>query len=232
VAIYVSWFNVEKVGESSTLIKKTMVTHFVDYCVGEKYDIIVLIEIHSALVKPIGSFLAEAYPDYTVTKTFGGKSNWYLSLARNDTSRYVDAVTLKGLKRKVIHFSTSVKGGPVLNSYFAHFKSGQTTLTASQLRNAAAKAQNDTGGTWLIGGDLNWDYSRSSELVLPENAATFSSWGTETQRKGGLLDWAIFSNNLHVKAAGSGEFKRRFSDFDEMLGSDHKPVALQIGSGL
>ncbi|MAK97662.1 MAG: hypothetical protein CL803_04710 [Citromicrobium sp.] len=232
MAIYVAWFNVEKVGRSSPQIKETIISHFLDYCFRSEFDIVTLLEIHSARETDIADHINSVYgPAYSATVVHGGHSNSYVCAIRTKTTTFDGSVKLVGLNRDVAEFSTSASGGFKLKIYLAHFKSGQTGLTSKQLREAVDAAAKTSGGTWLIGGDLNWDFDRKDALGLPEDVKFFSYWSDSTQRKGSILDWALYSDNLKIKAAGISEFKRKHSEFGDMSGPDHKPVALQIDNG-
>ncbi|MEL7690672.1 endonuclease/exonuclease/phosphatase family protein [Citromicrobium bathyomarinum] len=232
MAIYVAWFNVEKVGRSSPREKEIITNHFLDYCFRSEFDIVTLLEIHSARETDIASYINSVYgPAYSATVVHGGHSNSYVCAIRTRTTTFDGSVKLVGLNRDVAEFSTSASGGFKLKTYLAHFKSGQTGLTAKQLREAVDAAAKNSGGTWMIGGDLNWEYDRREALGLPGDVKFFSYWSDSSQRKGGILDWALYSDNLKIKAAGISEFKRKHSEFGDMSGPDHKPVALQIDNG-
>ncbi|GAB5350213.1 endonuclease/exonuclease/phosphatase family protein [Alteriqipengyuania sp. 357] len=231
MAIYVAWFNVEKVGRSSPQDKETIASHFLDYCFRSEFDIVTLLEIHSMRKTDIASYINSVYGShYSAGFINGGYSNAYVCAIRNATTTYDGSVPLVGLNRQVAEFSTSVSGGFRLKTYLAHFKSGQTGLTSTQIRRAVRAAETNSGGTWMIGGDMNWDFHRRDELDLPRGVKAFSYWPDSTQRSGNILDWTVYSNNLNIKGAGISEFKRRHPEFGAMAGPDHKPVALQIGN--
>lgn len=223
--IIASW-NLEKNGQSSSLEKQSKVSDFIhQLCASDGLgaDVLFLCEVHSARSLDYISFLQQVYPDYTIHTVHGGYSNDYVIMFRtNQTIQWIQDIPLRYLNRSLSIFSLQ---GTYVG--FAHFKSGQTNLTKSQIEWAALILEHNSTSNWLITGDMNWDYSRYNQLAMPAGAHAYSYWQDCTQRKGGILDWCIAGKNTQVSGFDLANPMKWNPAYSDMSGPDHKPVVYQ-----
>ena len=219
-----SW-NIEKDGQSSTIEKQTKISSFVDDCINDAVDLIFLCEVHCARQQDFRDFLEEAYGDkgYEIRITPGGNSNAYVTLARVKTVEYYSKVQLWNLNRYLVLYTV----GSFLVG-LAHFKSGQTKQTKIQVQDAVSLLEKKQTGSWMLTGDMNWEYSNRDELDLDDmkNLDSYAMWDC-TQKKGGILDWAI--GGRYTSVSGYTPFKRHANEeYLNMEGPDHKPAIYSI----
>ncbi|MBK5530303.1 endonuclease/exonuclease/phosphatase family protein [Pseudomonas sp. TH08] len=215
-------FNVEKNGKSSTLDKQTQVDFFIhNCCTSDAWDadIVFLCEIHSAQVDNYRSNLAAIYKTYSVYAFDGGYSNAYIVLVKSfETLQVCSQGSLFGLNRDLIAVEANGVKGYTGYVFLAHFKSGQTGLTRSQLKSCTA-----LGGRWVATGDLNLDYANVGQLDTAGLA--YDCWGgQQTQSKGGILDWVLASADVTVKVVDITGLAHVF----DMSGPDHRPILFDV----
>lgn len=233
-----SW-NIEKNGQSSVLEKQSKVSDFIDRCCnptdGLGVDLLFLCEVHSARYDDYKQFLQQTYQQYSTTEFAGGNSNYYVVMRRvSDTLAYIGYAKLPELNRYLVVYA---QAGCYVG--FAHFKSGQLPLTARQIKASAKLLESKTTSNWLITGDMNWDYSKRSELALadkndstliaPPGTKAYSVWPDATQKSGGILDWVLCGKNCTV--AGM-DISRWPAEFFDMQGPDHKPLIIRSPSDM
>src|ERR1700739_3212875 len=173
--ISVGSYNIEKNGQSSDPEKQTKVSDFIAQCCDYNIDIIFLCEVHSARWKDYISTLRGTYgADYDCRHLGGGYSNSYVVLVRNLAGLDLDFYPLQGLNRSLL----IARKGAAFAITLAHFKSGQTNLTKSQLEAAADFLEDfsEKKGKWAITGDMNWDWNNFKDLELPANAHSATCW--------------------------------------------------------
>ncbi|WP_271407779.1 endonuclease/exonuclease/phosphatase family protein [Pseudomonas sp. Q1-7] len=215
-------FNIEKNGLSSTEIKQSQVDTFIDNCCSNSHwdaDLVFICEVHSGQLANYRSHLGDRYPSYNVWAFEGGYSNGYIVMAKAfQCIEVVAQGNLRGLNRELIAAHATSVGGYTGYIFLAHFKSGQTNLTKSQLLNCTA-----LDGNWVVTGDLNFDYNNLSSLNPP--GIGYECWnGQSTQAKGGILDWVLGSPNVQVTPV---DITAMANDFD-MSGPDHRPILFDI----
>lgn len=225
-----SW-NIEKNGVSSTDIKQTMVSGFVDYCLNDlRVDILFLCEVHSSRLEDYRSYVAENYRHYCVDSFSGGYSNCYILIYKaTGNIRILGDQHLVGLTRDIITVEvTSVHNN--FNGFmgFAHFKSGRTNLTRNQLEDTINFFAGASNGAYFITGDLNWDYSDYPSLTL--NAANAVKQWDVTQAKGGCLDWGVYGPMTQASAFDFSGVVAQNPELCAMQGPDHKPVIFEVRS--
>ncbi|MBV4477530.1 hypothetical protein N8H74_21985 [Pseudomonas sp. B2M1-30] len=214
-------FNVEKNGKSSTLDKQTQVEFFIHNCCTDAWDadIVFLCEIHSAQVDNYRLNLAAIYKHYTVHAFDGGYSNAYIVMVKSfEALQVCSQGSLFGLNRDLIAVEANAVKGYTGYVFLAHFKSGQTGLTRSQLRSCTA-----LGGRWVATGDLNLDYQNVG--LLDTAGLAYDCWGgQQTQSKGGILDWVLASADVSVKVVDITGLGHIF----DMSGPDHRPILFDV----
>ncbi len=215
-------FNIEKNGKSSTLDKQTQVEFFLSKCCsGDDWnaDIVFLCEIHSAQTDNYSSYLASVYPLYRVCAFTGGYSNGYIVMVKAfEKLQVCSQGSLHGLNRDLIAIEVSGVNGYTGYVFLAHFKSGQTGLTKSQLKSCTA-----LGGRWVATGDLNLDYTKVGQLDTAGLA--YDCWGgQQTQAKGGILDWVLASADVTVNVVDITGLAHIF----DMSGPDHRPILFDV----
>lgn len=220
----VAFWNIEKSGQTSLIEKQTKVNDFMDrYCANERslsVDLLFLCEVHSARFGDYEAFVKNVYTNYEVTSFSGGYSNYYLVLMKKNASiGFIGSVKLDSLNR---YFVVYAEQGCYLG--LAHFKSGQTDLTKSQIKKCAAELEAKSTSNWALSGDLNWDYSKKAELELPAGSKAYTLWTDQSQKKGGILDWVINGKNASVAGMDLSHWDPSFFD---MTGPDHRPVIFQ-----
>ncbi len=224
-----SW-NIEKNGQSSADVKRTMVSGFIDYCLADlNVDLLFLCEVHSARVDDYVTYIISNYINYSVTPIHGGYSNCYLVIQkRTGNITVVGDEHLQGLNRSLaivhvtsLHFDFNGLIG------LAHFKSGRTSLTRDQIRGAVDFLNDASNGSYFITGDLNWDYNDFARLAV--DAERIKQWDI-TQRRGGCLDWAIFGRGTLAASFDFSALGRSNPDLFSMNMPDHKPVIFEISS--
>lgn len=218
-------YNIEKNGKSSELLKQTRVSEFIAFCVEQEITIIYLCEVHSAQIENYTIHLREVYgAAYRVEFLPGGHSNAYVFLVRHDLDAELSYDGLKGLNRNM--FLCHIDGGIAVG--FAHFKSGQTGLTKSQIENGAAFLEDftNTTGRWAILGDMNWDYNNAAALTMPAGSTAATCWTDMTQKHGNILDWCAAGQAVQITAVSGPDFFAH--DFQNMDGPDHRPVAFAL----
>jgi hypothetical protein len=222
-----SW-NIEKNGQSSVDIKQTLVSGFIDHCLGTlEVDVLFLCEVHSARVADYVNYVASVYQKYKVFSAHGGRSNCYIVVHKNTGNISVlGGDNLRGLNRPIViveakshHFN--------FNGYLglAHFKSGRTALTKAQIREAVDFISSASRQKYFITGDINWDYSAFAELDVPALAA--KQWDV-TQKKGGCLDWALYGVGVDVSPYDFSAVTRSNPELLSMDKPDHKPVIFDV----
>lgn len=217
-------FNVEKNGLSSTDIKQSQVDTFIDNCCSNKYwdaDLVFICEVHSGQLENYRSNLSDRYPSYNVSAFAGGYSNGYIVMTKAfQRIEVVAQGNLKGLNRELIAVYATGVDGYTGYVFLAHFKSGQTNLTQSQLMNCTA-----LDGNWVVTGDLNYEYANLKKLNPP--GIGYECWnGQATQAKGGILDWVLASPNVQMKPV---DITGMGNEFD-MSGPDHRPILFEVKS--
>lgn len=112
-----------------------------------------------------------------------------------------------------------------------HAKSGQTGLTKHELESYTGYLS--TKYTyWLLFGDLNWSFRNAYKLSIPKGAVCISCWKNESQRKGSVLDWCIYSKStLTITARSSPSFRFMPPLMTSMTTTDHKPVQYDVRKG-
>jgi endonuclease/exonuclease/phosphatase family metal-dependent hydrolase len=218
MAYTVACWNIEKNGQSSDIDKQANVSEFIQLCVNNKIDVIFLCEVHSARVNDYLGFLRQVYQTYSVNSLAGGYSNAYVLLIRNGVNLAVSQDTLKGLTRGALILHEERRFMLCL----AHFKSGQTGLTKDQLQEAAKFLDGAQPASWVIIGDMNWDYANRGNLTLPGNTHAHTCWADMTQAKGNILDWCI-TGGL-VSAEPWALSNRLATTMTDMTGPDHRPI--------
>ena len=214
-------FNLEKSGQSSKIGKQTQVDQFIWTCArDQKVDVIFLCEIHSSRGGDYLSHLSEVHKDYSWNHFYGGHSNGYIIGLRGRID--CEDAKLSGLNRSVLRLSKNT-GNYKGVLYVAHFKSGQSKLTEKQLKDTANSAQ-EFGHPWAITGDMNWDISKSGELIGMNPWDSHDCWPDEdsTQAKGGKLDWVLHHDNVNV------EHFQLDAKFYDMSGPDHRPLLFEL----
>jgi hypothetical protein len=215
-------FNVEKNGKSSTQVKQTQVDGFLYNCCTSGHwdaDIVFLCEIHSAQINNYRDNLASMYPSYSVHAFTGGYSNAYIVLVKAfEQLQVISQGNLLGLNRDLIAVEAQGVAGYTGYVFLAHFKSGQTGLTRSQLKSCTA-----LGGRWVATGDLNLDYANVGQLDTAGLA--YDCWGgQQTQAKGGILDWVLASADVTVNVVDITGLAHIF----DMSGPDHRPILFDV----
>ena len=221
--ITIATYNIEKNGQSSIPDKQGKVSDFVAYCINRGVDVIFLCEVHSARVDDYVNFLRSVYSEHYECESLpGGYSNAYVVIHKKSVKFTLSHDQLQGLNRNFLLCTIEDK----LGVGFAHFKSGQTGLTRTQIENAAEFLQSMLPGTWAIAGDMNWDMAKANQLQLPAGSHWASSWPDMTQAKGGILDWCLAGQRVNVTAVqGYAELHQAFQ---EMTDPDHRPVLFQL----
>lgn len=217
-------FNIEKNGKSSTLDKQSQVEFFISKCCSSddwNADIVFLCEIHSAQTDNYSSYLASVYPHYTVHPFTGGYSNGYIVMVKSfEKLQVCSQGSLHGLNRDLIAVEAAGVNGYTGYVFLAHFKSGQTGLTKSQLKSCTA-----LGGNWVATGDLNMEYKNVGQLDTAGLA--YECWGgRQTQNKGGILDWVLASVDVQVAPLDLSLLDTVF----DMSGPDHRPIVFDVRS--
>lgn len=221
--VIASW-NVEKNGQSSTDIKQAKVIDFIDGCVKMDVDVIFLCEVHSSRLDDYVAYLTSVYDaEYHVVGLPGGHSNGYIIMTRKARTIEISGDTLKGLNRGI----QLLKLDNDLVLCLAHFKSGQTGLTKDQIQNAAIFLDNAMPARWAITGDMNWDYARVGELVVPGGSHAGTCWADQTQAKGGILDWCLTGGATEIAPVDVANLFP--PETNDMSGPDHRPVLFVIG---
>ncbi|MBX9408455.1 hypothetical protein K5E40_22500 [Pseudomonas baetica] len=215
-------FNVEKNGKSSTLDKQTQVDVFVYNCCSSNCwnaDIVFLCEIHSAQIDNYRQNLAAIYPSYNVYSFTGGYSNGYIVMVKGfEELRVISQGSLFALNRDLIAVEVHGVGGYTGYVFLAHFKSGQSGVTKSQLKSCTA-----LGGKWVATGDLNLDYKNVGKL--DSAGLAYECWGgLQTQNKGGILDWVLASADVTVTPVDLTGLAQVF----DMSGPDHRPILFDV----
>lgn len=223
--IIVANWNIEKNGQSSDPEKQTKVSEFIAQCCENSFHIIFLCEVHSARVDDYLGFLRSVYGEnYRVESLPGGHSNAYVLLARKDLNSEMSYDGLRGLNRSM--FLCHVGGSIALG--LAHFKSGQTGLTKSQIEEGAAFLESFTNNTglWAISGDMNWDYNNLGGLTMPAGSHANTCWTDQTQKSGGILDWCAAGRGVSIVPVDGPSFFH--PTLQTMDGPDHRPVAFAL----
>jgi hypothetical protein len=215
-------FNIEKNGKSSTLDKQTQVDFFISKCCSSDdwdADIVFLCEIHSAQTVNYATNLASIYPNYRVCAFAGGYSNGYIVMVKSfEALQVCSQGSLHGLNRDLIAVEANGVNGYTGYVFLAHFKSGQTGLTKSQLKSCTA-----LGGNWVATGDLNMEYQNVGQLDTAGLA--YECWGgRQTQSKGGILDWVLASVDVQVVPVDLTYLETVF----DMSGPDHRPILFDV----
>lgn len=80
----------------------------------------------------------------------------------------------------------------------------------------------------MLTGDLNWDVDRVDRLTLPTGADSTTCWIGPTQRRGGVLDWALVGKYLAV-TGNSLSLTRNLDDgITDFSNMDHRPVIFSV----
>lgn len=224
-SITIASFNIEKNGQSSELLKQTKVSDFIDSCVTFNMGVIYLCEVHSARIEDYIEQLRAVYGGtYRVEYLDGGYSNAYVFMVNREVDAHLSYDGLKGLNRNMFlcHVDNEIAIG------FAHFKSGQTGLTRSQLENAGQFMEGFTNnsGKWAITGDMNWDFNNAGRLNMPAGSHPSTCWQDMTQRSGNILDWCAAGRSVQVQPVDGPNFFA--PDFQVMDGPDHRPVVFAL----
>lgn len=222
----IAWWNIEKNGQSSILEKQTKVSDFIDRCCasdkGLGVDLLFLCEVHSARFEDYRRYLEATYTSYAIHVFAGGNSNYYVVLMKvSPTLSFIESHVLKGLNRSLVVYA---QGGCYIG--FGHFKSGQLSLTKSQLRDAAILLEGKSTSNWALCGDLNWDYSKRTLLTLPDGTRSFTLWTDATQKSGNILDWVLNGKNTAIAGFDLTGWP---ATYQEMTAPDHKPVIFYTG---
>lgn len=222
----IATWNIEKNGQSSSLEKQSKVSDFIDRCCnatdGLGVDLLFLCEVHSCRFDDYRSYLEQAYAAYAIHVFSGGNSNYYVvMMKRSSTLGFIVELPLKGLSRSLAVYAES---GCYIG--LGHFKSGQTALTESQLRDTCAFLEAKSASNWALSGDLNWDYENRAKLELPAGTKSFTLWTDATQRSGGILDWVLNGKNTSICGMDLSGWPKAYTD---MSGPDHKPLIFRIG---
>lgn len=230
MSVSVASFNVEKTGQASDMGKQTVVSHFLDECVRSNIQIIFFCEVHSSRTNDYISYIKNVYPNYNVMSFWGGKSNNYVLMWTKAISFEISYYQLKGLDRPFVLIYTLKDNMLCEGVLLAHFKSGQTGLTKSQLTNAANNlAEIFPNGQWAIMGDMNWDKRNVGEVVKGLTSGilvqSYTCWGDlMTQKSGGILDWCLASTSVRVVPADLVPYKDDYN----MSGPDHRPIIFNL----
>lgn len=223
--ITIASYNIEKNGQSSELLKQEKVSDFIDSAVDLGFHIIYLCEVHSARIQDYVDHLRSVYGNsHRVEFLEGGHSNASVFLIAHELDAVLSYDELKGLNRNLFH--CYIDGEIAIG--FAHFKSGQTGLTKSQLENAAKFLEGFTNdsGRWAITGDMNWDMKNAAALSMPAGSSAYTCWSDMTQKHGNILDWCAAGSSTRVQPVdGPGFFAPAFQVMD---GPDHRPVAFTV----
>ncbi|MEP2707573.1 MAG: hypothetical protein ABJQ71_20060 [Roseibium sp.] len=223
--IRIASFNIEKNGQSSDPLKQVKVADFIAICVDLGIEVVFLCEVHSARIGDYVDFLRAVYGGiYRVEFLAGGHSNAYVFLVRHDLGAFLSYDGLLGLNRNLFLFH--IEGEIAIG--FAHFKSGQTGLTKSQIQNAAGFLQDITNNTgrWAIAGDINWDLSNFGDLTLPAYSSACSCWPDMTQKHGNILDWCVAGSSVAIDPVSGPDFFP--AEFQVMDGPDHRPCIFAL----
>lgn len=225
-----SW-NIEKTGLSSQNDKKARVDTFIHRCVQNTCQVIFLCEVHSAQVENYASFLSETYSTqlYNIISLPGGYSNAYIAMVHNSAGLTPSEQDMNRLNRGYLLLQHKQNDDIIYSLLLAHFKSGQTVQTKTQLEQTSnwLNTSSTVTGKWAITGDMNWDLKKCDELTLPTGTQCIPRWGDNpTQVKGGILDWCMAGGNTVVECWGDDE--HIFDDLLSMNGPDHRPVAFTL----
>lgn len=220
----VGYWNIEKTGQSSELDKKAKVEHFIHECCGWKVDLIFLCEVHSARLNGMSSHLTRTYPEYFVDTLPGGYSNAYILMSRHDKSSHINVSKSQDLM--YLNRAAFIVQIDKLRIVLAHFKSGRTGVTESQISSCAIflEGMAPSNQLWAIMGDMNWNYLGARPHPLPNLVQSSSYWQDMTQRSGGILDWCMFGSSVRVEFC---DLKKEFHlnpEMFDMRGPDHKPL--------
>jgi hypothetical protein len=106
----------------------------------------------------------------------------------------------------------------------AHFKSGQTPLTKTQIEQASGFLESAQRRSWAIIGDMNWDYNNGG-LTLPNGTESATCGHDSTQVQGGILDWCLAGFRVSVTARDLRGLPPALTNYS---GPDHRPVVFSI----
>ena len=221
----VACWNVEKNGQTSALDKQAKVSQFIDTCIGWGVDVVFLCEIHSARVDDYDGFAKGVYGmrGYDCATVPGAYSNNYVVMWRRDRKVFdLGHAPLLGLNRSLLAFELDNK----LAVGLAHFKSGQSGLTKSQLEHAAGALESFKPGYWAVLGDMNWDFGNAGALAVPAGSHSASCWADQTQANGGILDWTLAGWAVNVKPFPLSDLLP--GAMCDMTGPDHRPVIFEF----
>ncbi|WP_417319523.1 hypothetical protein [Emcibacter sp.] len=228
--IIVSW-NIEKCGLSSAQDKRAALdTLLFDAAYKQYADIIFLCEVHGARVDDFAEFLTNVYGQhYAIDAVDGNYSNNYVFLVNKNVLVNYGTVSVSNWQneRPMLAIQCGLSSGTVYAG-FIHAKSGQTGLTKHQIHNCARWLQDRSADRWFLSGDLNWDYNRQDELTLPEGAQGNSYWFDMSQRKGGLLDWALCGKYTTATTRSLSLLRTQHDTVIDMSQMDHKPVLFGV----
>lgn len=126
---------------------------------------------------------------------------------------------LFALNRPLVNIRANQVNGFTGDLFLAHFKSGGTGVTRSQIMSCASSSLLH----WVIAGDMNWDIGRLGELNPP--ALGYACWGANpTHRSGSILDWVLAEPNVQVNPVDLTGLNHIF----DMNGPDHRPILSDV----
>jgi exonuclease III len=219
----IACFNVEKNGASSTMDKQTQVDGFIERCCEEKgwdCDVIFLCEIHNKQASNYVEAIQSRYHAYRVEYFPGAGSNYYVVIVKAFAKLVVCSQgDMKGVHRELINVQASGVNGFTGDIMLAHFKSGGSGLTKSQLTSSSSTSL----CRWVVAGDMNWDFGRLAELNPP--GLGYDCWnGKPTHKSGSRLDWVLADPNTTVKPVDITGMEDTFN----MGGPDHRPILFDV----
>ncbi len=228
--IIASW-NIEKCGISSSENKRAALDCFIyDNTVDGYADLVFLCEVHNARVDDFIEYLTAVVGEtYRIDWVSGNYSNNYVYLIKKERFKQEDVVRVSTWRneRPMLALQCSIGSGTVYVGLI-HAKSGRTGLTKTQLNNAMEWLQARSHDKWLLTGDLNWSFDDYDQLSPPDGSKYVSCWPDMTQRRGGILDWAIYGKYTTVTANALSQLRTLDQEVLDCSEMDHRPVIFSV----
>jgi len=164
--------------------------------------------------------LASVYPHYRVCPFTGGYSNGYIVMVKSfEALQVCSQGSLHGLNRDLIAVEAAGVNGYTGYVFLAHFKSGQTGLTKSQLKSCTA-----LGGNWVATGDLNMEYQKCRATRYSRARIRMLGRSTDPKQRAEILDWVLASVDVQVVPVDITHLDTVF----DMSGPDHRPILFDV----